>query len=63
MNARLLIGTIKPHGAFWQAECAQCTWKLNKLRKDEAESLLKSHDRISHENIINIYRHERITAQ
>ena len=56
MNRRKLIGTITVRSAGgYQAACSHCTWRLNKRKKDDAESLLRSHARIAHPVTIRVF--------
>ena len=50
--------TVLNEGPMFLAECGKCSWRLRKKRRDDAESLLKSHNRIAHPPTYSVYMEE-----
>lgn len=42
------VGIVATHGRYYRAECFRCGWSLRKKHRDDAISLLRSHNRIAH---------------
>lgn len=58
MSKKTWIGHVAQHGETFMAVCGRCTWKLRKRKQDDAESLLRSHNRIAHRRVLPVYLEE-----